>query len=73
MRAVKNTKLDRLQRRVIDADAKMKLAEGTPRFQHRAKVFKQRSRMLVRAELNGDLNQQVNESRNRAEGRRRAS
>lgn len=58
-----NRKLDRLRLRVIDAEAKMRQAAGGSRFAHRGKIFLQRSRILARAEENGDRNAEVNHGR----------
>lgn len=62
-----NVKLIRLRHRADDAHVKMRNAEGTGSYQHRTKIFQQRSRLLERAETNGDRNRDVNEARNRVQ------
>ena len=64
-----NMKLERLRRRVIDTEAKAALSVGTPEFSHRHKIFQQRSRLLTRAEDNGEQNRDVNRARNLSETR----
>lgn len=61
--ARKNMKLERLRRRVVSAEAKMAEAQGTERFAHRASIFLQRSRLLLRAEAHGERNAEVNAAR----------
>lgn len=64
----KNTKIDRLRRRVDDAEAKFRLTP-TP---HRAKILKQRRRLLNRALNAGTGWQATHKMRSNGEAHRHA-
>ena len=66
----RNMKLERLHRRVQFAHGAANQAIGTHGYAQAARKLRQRTNALRRAQANGDRNRDVNEARNRAEGRR---
>lgn len=65
-----NVKLIRLELRVLDAQAHLKgAALETAEYRRWSKKLRQRRRYMLKAQANGERNRDVNEARNRAEGR----